>query len=340
MKRFIKKALVSLLALVILTSVLSGCSGKDKKVVGTVGSYEVYYEELRCFTMQYKDLMASQYGDDIWENEATAEKYLPELREWVYSSIAANYTVLALCDDDLLKLNGTKLVDINSEEIQTVVNGRIEEMIASYEGGKSEYKQDLKDNYLTEDLYRFIVGLGVCEASLFNYYCNLGLVDDSDQAVIDYIYEKFIRTVHVYIGNNAGDNVEENRRLANALKIKIDNGEDIDEIIKNYSEDQTFDPETGIYFTHNTYPEEYERVAFALEEYSVSDVIETSSGFYIIKRLALDDEYVAESYYSEDVDLKNVALLAMFDDAAAARKPKLTFSPNEYGSSIDLIKMK
>ena len=72
----------------------------------------------------------------------------------------------------------------------------------------------------------------------------------------------------------------------------------------------------------------------------MSDVIETSSGFYIIKRLALDDEYVAESYYSEDVDLKNVALLAMFDDAAAARKPKLTFSPNEYGSSIDLIKMK
>ena len=340
MKRFIKNALVSLLALVILTSALSGCSGKDKKVVGTVGSYEVYYEELRCFTMQYKDLMASQYGADIWENKATAEKYLPELREWVYSSIAANYTVLSLCDDDLLKLNGTKLVDINSDEIQSVVNGRIEEMIASYEGGKSEYKQDLKDNYLTEDLYRFIVGLGVCESALFNYYCNLGLVDDSDQAVIDYIYEKFIRTVHVYIGNNAGDSVEENRRLANALKLKIDNGEDIDEIIKNYSEDQTFDPEIGIYFTHNTYPEEYERVAFALEEYSVSDVIETSSGFYIIKRLALDDEYVAESYYSEDVDLKNVALLAMFDDAAAARKPKLTFSPNEYGSSIDLIKMK
>ena len=337
MKKIIIKILVLSLALSLLLPALSACSDKNKQVVGKVGSYEVYYQELRWLTMQYKEIMSSYYGEDIWKGKSVDEKYVKELRDWVYSSIAANYNILTLCDDDILKINGMKAIDINSEEIQNIVDGRINEMIESYDGGKTEYKQDLKDNYLTEDLHRFITGIDVCEAVLFNYYCSLGLIDDSDEAAIDYIHENFIRTVHVYIQNDEKDNIEDNKKLANAIKLKLENGEDIDKIIADYSEDQTLDVKNGRYFTNNTYTEEYEEAAFALDTYEISDVVETRSGFYIIKRLPMEDEYIGAHFID---DLKDQYLLAVFDKEMEKRKTELTFVPNEYGASLDLVKMK
>ena len=113
-----KKALRIFIPLLLVLSLTAGglslvsCSNKDKlnrTVVGNVGNYEVYYEELRWMTMQYKDLMAASYGADIWENKDTAEKYREELENAVFSNIISNYAVLTLCDDDMLKINGEKL---------------------------------------------------------------------------------------------------------------------------------------------------------------------------------------------------------------------------------------
>lgn len=336
MKIYIKRILALCLVLAVFAPALSSCSDKDRKAVGKVGEYEVYYEELRWLTMQYKDIMASAYGEDIWENEDTAEKYRAELQEWVYSSIVSNYVILTLCDDDMLKLNGVKLIDINGQEVQGLVddyvNSAIEEM-----GGKSEYKKNLEENYLTDSLYRFMTGVDICESILFNYYCSLSIIDDSDEAAIDYIYENFIRTVHVYIRNDAGDSAEENRKLAEAIKTKLSNGEDINGIISTYSEDQYTASEDGRYFTRGQYADEYEDAAFALEMNEISDIVETPSGFYIIQRLPMDDEYIGAHFTTE---LKDQYLLAVFDQAMNERKTDLAFVPNDFGSSLDLVKMK
>ena len=336
MKSLIKKSFIIFLALALLVCSLSSCAKKDRRVVGTVGAYEVYYEELRWLTMQYKDIMASAYGEDIWKSSDTAEQYRAELESRVYSSIVSNYVILTLCDDDMLKLNGQKLIDINSSDVQTIVDNYINSTIDEL-GGKSEYNKNLKENYLTDSLYRFINGVDVCESMLFNYYCSLSIIDDSDEAAIDYIYDNFIRTVHIYIQNNEGDSVEDNRRLAEALKIKLDNGEDMIQLISKYSEDQYTASKDGRYFTKGQYSDDYENVAFALELNEISEVIETSSGFYIIQRLPMEDEYIGAHFTTE---LKDQYLLAVFDKAMDERKTNLTFVPNEFGTSVDLVKMK
>ena len=336
MKSLIKKSFIIFLALALLVCSLSSCAKKDRKMVGTVGAYEVYYEELRWLTMQYKDIMASAYGEDIWKSSDTAEQYRAELESRVYSSIVSNYVILTLCDDDMLKLNGQKLIDINSSDVQTIVDNYINSTIDEL-GGRNEYNKNLKENYLTDSLYRFINGVDVCESILFNYYCSLSIIDDSDEAAIDYIYDNFIRTVHIYIQNNEGDNVEDNRRLAQALKIKLDNGEDMIQLISKYSEDQYTASKDGRYFTNGQYSDDYENVAFALELNEISEVIETSSGFYIIQRLPMEDEYIGAHFTTE---LKDQYLLAVFDKAMNERKTNLTFVPNEFGSSVDLVKMK
>ena len=130
-KRTVALSLAMVLTLTALTAFVS-CSGRDKLnriAVGFVGAYEVYYEELRWMTMQYKDLMAANYGADIWENKDTAEKYRAELESAVFSNIISNYAVLTLCDDDMLKLNGEKLSHTVTVEILYVYSGNIRRIV-------------------------------------------------------------------------------------------------------------------------------------------------------------------------------------------------------------------
>lgn len=336
-----KKTISIILTAVLLLSCLfiTSCSNKDelnRTVVGKVGPYDVYYEELRWLTMQYKDLYESAYGEGIWKNSETAEYYRPQLEKAVYSSIVANYAVLALCDDEKLTYNGEKLIDINSDTVQNLVNNFINDTIEEA-GGRNNYANELERNYLTESLHRFITGIDLCENLLFKQYCELLIIDDSDEAAHDYIVKNFIRTKHVYIQNDAKDNVEDNRALAEAVRNKLLNGEDLDKLIADYSEDGYMSTEDGYYFTRGQYSEAYENASFALEVGQVSEVIDTFSGYYVIKRLELDTEYIMLNLRSS---LKEQYLLAVFDTFVEASKATLTFTPNEFGSGLDLVKMK
>lgn len=332
------KILALLLVTVLLCPCLFACSSNKKnlRAVGTVGNYDVCYEELRWLTLQYKDLLASTYGKDIWKNSDTAEQYREELYDAVYKSIVSNYAILSLCDDDILKLNGEKTVDINSTEVQDIVQQYVDQTI-SEAGSKSAYEAKLKSLYMTDHLYRFIYGVDICETLLFNSYCNLTIIDDSDQAAIDYIYKNFIRTVHIYIQNDPKDDVESNRATAEAVRVKLLNGEDINALVAKYSEDKYMTTSDGYYFTHGRYSKAYEDAAFALEIGQVSPVVETYSGFYVIKRMELDANYIGTHFAKE---LKQQYLLAVFDEIVNKRKAELSFTPNEYGESLDLTQMK
>ena len=340
MRKYIKRIVSVCLAAALTagTLMLFSCTNKEKlnrTAVGTVGNYEVYYEELRWMTMQYKDLMAANYGEDIWENKETAEKYREELESAVFSNIIANYAVLTLCDDDMLKLNGEKLIDINGSEVQGIVQNYVDATIEEA-GGRSEYNKSLEENYLTDNLYRFMCGVDTCESILFSYYCNLAIIDDSDEAAIDYIYENFIRTVHVYIQNDKDDDVEANRALAEAVRIKLVNGEDINALVKNYSEDRYMASSDGYYFTNGQYSDAYENAAFALEIGEISPVVETYSGFYVIQRLELDGAYIGAHF---STDLKDQYLLAVFNKEIDKCKESLSFTLNDFGLELDLVEM-
>ena len=152
MKKTINKIISILLAVSILAAsviALSSCSNNDKlnrMVVGKVGEYDVYYEELRWLTMQYKDLLASSYGKDIWDKKDTAEKYRKELEDAVYASIISNYAILTLCDDEILKLQGEKLIDINGSEVQDIVEQYINETIEEM-GSRAAYNNSLEKSF-------------------------------------------------------------------------------------------------------------------------------------------------------------------------------------------------
>lgn len=90
MKNLRPRAVPLILALVIFMASFAGCSAsrpikstdEELAVVGQVGGFDVLYEELRYVTINYKKQLESEYGEGIWENDATAEVYRAGLRLW------------------------------------------------------------------------------------------------------------------------------------------------------------------------------------------------------------------------------------------------------------------
>ena len=101
------RTLIMALTVALLAGVLSSCSmmktnpmtstDLDKTIVGTVGDYEVRYDELSYIAYEFRDSMEKKYGEGIWNDPESAEKYRAELEENVFEAIKSNYAVLALC---------------------------------------------------------------------------------------------------------------------------------------------------------------------------------------------------------------------------------------------------
>ena len=115
-------ALMLLLCLSALVGCTSAKTKQERRVIGTCAGYDVRYEELRYLTLTYKDLFEETYGEGIWEDPVTAEKYRVELEETVWDLLLNNYAVLATCDQYLPKKNA-----IEDEAITEAVDGMIEE---------------------------------------------------------------------------------------------------------------------------------------------------------------------------------------------------------------------
>ena len=68
-------------------------------------------------------------------------------------------------------------------------------------------------------------------------------------------------------------------------------GEDFNALMVEYNEDPG-EPEEGYYFPAGVMVQEFEDASFALKDGEISDIVETSYGYHIIKRLPMDESYI------------------------------------------------
>ena len=327
--RTFKRAVLLLLIAALLLPLLCACADKQsQKVIGTCAGYDVLYEELRYVTLSYKDMFAATYGEDIWDTPESAEKYRAELEEVVWDMMLNNYTVLAACAYYM----GTDMMD--DEAIERAVDAQVEEAIADA-GGKSAFRNSLKEMYMTEHFLRFCLRVAQLENELLYVLSDdLGLIENDLDSFLAWLEDGNFRYVqHVFISNDPGDDKEENRATAEEIRRRLLEGEDISTFVGS-AVNEDLQNASPYFLVRDVYVDEMESAAFDL--FSVGDVsrvVEVDTGYYVMVLLEHNDS----SLLLQASDLLTSYQWAKVEDRVETFRPNLAIERNDYGKSIDLL---
>lgn len=335
---FLKRTLrvaAALIAIVMLLGVFSGCSARklpttaeDLQVVGTVGEYEVLYEELRFLVLLYKSDLEDKYGKGIWDSAETAALYCDELESLVYEDLTANYALLTLAAEEGMS------IDDYAEEVQDYMDTIMEE---DFLGSRSNYKAFLKEMSLTDHYVRFTAGVDAVYDALYYRYLIDGTIDDNETTVKQYILQNFVRVASICLINVTENEYEAHLEEIRQYRDEVVAGADISDYVK-YSLDLS--PEHC--FARGEMEEAFEEAAFSLLEVGdVSEVFESEadylgyscSAWYFLQKLQLDLQYIEENYET----LFDQYAVALISEKVETVRDGLAFVPNEYGKSLDLL---
>ena len=338
MKKLLKTVSLALILIIISTSLFS-CSPRPlaqsklaKQVIGTVGSHDVYYEELYFLANGYKDTAIANHGDD---SEAVNKAIL----DYVSENIIENYAVLDFCAAEGL--------DYKEKELRSDVNKEIELIMNSYfNGDKKAYFESQLNEGMTDHYFRFCTGIDILYGKLATKYQTDGKIPNTDSDIKNYIKENFVHTIHVavYVDKN-DDREKEYAKILEAKKL-LDSGNSIYKVIgSKYNENlvtESLSNADGYYFPRGIMEKDYEDAAFSLKNVGDRTDIITSVGkspsgayvecFYIIEKLEVKNSEI-EANFTYLSDMVKDSIIAK--EKENYRK-NLSFTPNDYMWSLDL----
>ena len=315
-------------------------SDEEAAVVGSVAGYEVRYEELRYITLLHKSALDSAMGKYETLSDTAKVEYRAALEREVLHDIENNYVVLSLCD----KYG----IDTDSREVKKEVDDAIEVFVETELGGMKEYKVWLAENHLTDAFMRLVYRVDVLEEKLVAYMAEnkIGIEYDNVENAdfTDYVMSSgdFVQTTHTYYPTDwkYADGRTAAQKAADAAKelSMVDGDEERYAAMRSAIGKAPFVSGIsmtgdGVYFTYGQMGDFYESVAFELDLYETSDVVESEDGYYVIMRLPLEREYVARHASELLTQYKYAALYKACDE----QREQISFTPNEYFGTLKLI---
>ena len=326
-KRKVLRLICILLTVILMSTLLSGCKSASLKAnklalttVGTVGEYNVPYEELYFLAMSYKTDGIT--AEDLWAN--------------VSENIKANYAILTLCD--------AYSQDYTEDEIDDSVQKYIDSVIdEDFGGSRKDYITALEESYMTDHYVRFTAKVDIMYDSLATKLATDSEIETDEEKVIDYISKNFVRTWHFMIANNNNDDPAVNLANAEAALSDLRNGSTtMYKLIGGPLNEDLLIGIDGYTFARGSMEKAYEEAAFSLEVGQFSEVIsakgELANGeytdcYYIIERLPLDKDFIKKNYAS----LYEKYEESIIADKLSAIEEELEFVPNEYAASLDIL---
>lgn len=231
-------------------------------------------------------LSSESDDENVWMEET-----IKILKETQASEVLAGRVGIYLSDEDY----ETALL-FRDNTISQIVN----------QGAEASYYYNLVDYYAMTDtvfidnlLFRILDERYIEHLIETNSY--------TDQQVIDYVNENYVRVKHILIKTQGLDDAQkaEARSRADRILDEARNGASFEDLVINNSEDG-MDPETGYYFTYGTMVQEFEDASYALEEGEISDIVESQFGYHIIKKYPME-----ESYILNDAEILDSALFGV-----------------------------
>ena len=264
-------------------------SNEEKTVVMTVGNYNVPLEIYRYAALNHKaDYEASSSGD-IW-NGAEGEVLLAKLKEETKNTVVNLYTTISLAAEYGISPDDSYFTDTMSI--------MMDNMYENYSYDYNAYVRELKKYNMTDSVYRFIIRNDLIAEELMSKMIKNGDIVYTTEGLAEILNGNgCIRVKQILIASDNGNTDEENLALANKILLKVNMGENFDELIQKYGEDlYMFNNDDGYYVCRGTLHEAFEDAAFSLDVGEVSGVVKTNAGYSIIKRYEKDTEYIANHF--------------------------------------------
>lgn len=300
-KRICLAAVVLSLAALLLTS----CAQGGNKTVMTVGGNKVTYDEYRYFYMNFRR-----------EHEAMGETdYEDELKKEIEAAVRQKYAKV-----NMARENGVILTEEELDGLDTIRASYVQSF-----GGEEGFQQAMADSALTDKLFMKQIEFQQLESKFRAYACEefSGMIRSDDATVEAYIQSDFYHATHVLILSEEGDDLVANYNLAKEVHDRALAGEDFEKLVLEFNEDPGMVQDaTGYYFTVGQLLKPFEDAVLAMEIGEISDVVMTVSGYHVIQRLPLDDEYIDQHFEELREAYKARKFNLMVEEEAASLEVK------------------
>ena len=275
-----KKRLITILLLFLL--LLSGCKtdGKNTRVVLTTGfaKDEIFrienksctVPEVMVFLTNVQNRYESVFGEQIWATSSDGVTLEEDVKETVLAQLARMKTM-----DLLAEKNGVSLSDEEKEKAGQAAGEYFSSLNETEKEVLEVTEKEIENLYLeyalAEKVYEFIIK-----------DINPEISDDEARTIT--VQHILLKT---YAVDGTGKKIEYSeeekkevyRKAEEILGLAKEEDSDFEKLILNYSED-----EKAVYsFGKGEMEASFEEAAFNLETGQVSDIVETSYGYHIIK---------------------------------------------------------
>ena len=249
----------------------------DKKTVMTIGGKDISASLYRYYLLNLR----SQYdggNSAMWDNNEMSDyveqQVVSYLKEYAAAEVMADNLSITVSDDD-----------------KKALDNYIAQVIAKIDKEENtSYAAELESANMTDAMFRALQDNSLIQSQI---YVNKYQGTATDEQILDYVHQNYVRVKHILIKTVDLDDEQkaEARSRADNVLERAKNGENFEDLVKEYSEDG-MDPDTGYYFTTGQMVQEFEDKSFDLAEGEISDIVESKYGYHIIKKYAMDDDYI------------------------------------------------
>ena len=283
----------------------------------SIGGYTANYDLYRYFYLNYRDELEYRFTDDAGNLDTSGLDRA--VRERVSEAVRGLYGTVSLADDYGFT--------VSDGDVRKVADTYIDAVKAHYKENGGSYEKDLAANYMTNEVFTFLMCVDALEDKLFDtLVSDGGEIEDNDEKVLAILSgEDFVRAKLIFIENDEGEDPENNRKLAEEALAAYKDGTDFDTLIGRYSEDYSM-PIGGYYFTRMEMLEEIETAAFSIQDGEISPVVPGADGYYLVLRLPKEAAYITEHFADLKAQYQSAVFYGKIDDRAAL----LTVHETEY----------
>ncbi|MBQ4090734.1 MAG: hypothetical protein IJC64_00300 [Clostridia bacterium] len=308
-------------------------------VVGTVAGFEVRFEEL-CYVVKINRAeLDAKYGKYDTLDDSRKAQYESELQSNVYDDIKSNYVILSLCQ----KYG----VDADSRDADKYVNDAIRDFVDEI-GGKKAYKAWLAKNGMTDSLLRLVYRVAYLEGEIVEVLEARGeeikYNEDNLKDFVDFVMtaESYVKVIHAFYpkdwkysdGKSSIWHARAELEKLNSAKTDSERFSIMKSAIGNAPFVSGYSVMgSDYYITYGQMHEKYEEIAFSLDEYEASEILELEEGYYILMRVPKDKDQVGPRANEFLVYYKYAVLKQLAD----AHRGEIEFVGNDYFNSLDLL---